>query len=238
MTSVERPEKETTKRHLVLRALLQPIVLLPILSTLLFVPAGRLDWGMGWAVLGAYLAGLGLTNLLVSLRDPGLARERANTPATAKKWDRILTNLANLPAFLMLPIAGLDRRLSWSPQVGWPVQLIALVVFVLGYALFGWAMMANRFFSSLVRIQKDRGHAVVSSGPYQYIRHPGYLGMMALYLSAPLALGSLWAMVCGAMSGCLYIVRTVLEDGVLREELEGYGEYAGKVRYRLLPGVW
>jgi protein-S-isoprenylcysteine O-methyltransferase Ste14 len=108
---------------------------------------------------------VGLTNLLVSLRDPGLARERVNTPATAKKWDRILTNLANLPTLLMLPFAGLDRRYGWSPQVSWPIQLISLTVFVLGYALLGWAMMANRFFSPLIRIQKDRGHVVVSDGP-------------------------------------------------------------------------
>jgi protein-S-isoprenylcysteine O-methyltransferase Ste14 len=238
MTSVEKPEEEKVKRHLVLRALLQLTILLPILSALLFIPAGRLDWVMGWVVLGAYLVGLGLTNLLVSLRNPELARERADTPATAKKWDRILTNLANLPTLLMLPIAGLDIRFGWSPRVGWSVQLMALVVFVLGYALFGWAMMANRFFSSLIRIQKDRGHVVVSSGPYRYIRHPGYLGMIAMQLSAPLALGSLWAMVFGGISRCLYIVRTVLEDKTLQEELVGYREYVKMVHYRLIPRVW
>jgi protein-S-isoprenylcysteine O-methyltransferase Ste14 len=122
--------------------------------------------------------------------------------------------------------------------VSWPIQLISLTVFVLGYALLGWAMMANRFFSPLIRIQKDRGHVVVSDGPYQHIRHPGYLGMMALQLSAPLALGSLWAMVFGGVSSCLYIVRTALEDKTLQEELAGYREYVKKVHYRLVPRVW
>jgi protein-S-isoprenylcysteine O-methyltransferase Ste14 len=238
MIVVDTPKHETTRRQLVFQALLQPIVLLPILGGLLFIPAGSLDWIMGWAVLSAYLGGLGLTNLLISLYHPDLAKERANTPSSAKKWDRTLTNLANLPTLLMLPVAGLDKKYGWSPQVSWPVQLGALVIFVLGYAMVGWAMMANRFFSSLVRIQKDRGHVVVSNGPYRYLRHPGYLGMIALQLSAPLALGSLWAMVFGVISGCLYIVRTILEDRTLQEELEGYREYALEVHYRLLPWIW
>ncbi len=238
MTSVGNSEGELSRRHLVSRALLQPIVLLPILGALLFGAAGRLDWVMGWAVLIAYLAGLGLTNLLVIVHDPGLALERAHTPATAKQWDRTLTQLVNLPTLLMLPVAGLDLRHGWSPVVARSVQLGALAIFLLGYTLVVWAMRANRFFSSLVRIQQDRGHVVVSSGPYRYVRHPGYLGFIALALSAPLALGSLWALVCGGISSCLYLLRTVLEDRTLQEELEGYSTYAEQVRYRLLPGIW
>lgn len=227
-----------SRRHLVLRALSQPVILLPILGALLFIPAGQLDWMMGWAVLSAYLVGLGATNLLVSLRHPDLAWERSHIPATAVKWDKTLTNLANLPTFLMLPVAGLDTRFGWSPRFAWSIQLAALAVFILGNILVGWAMVTNRFFSSLVRIQVERGHVVVFSGPYRFIRHPGYLGMMAMQLLAPLALGSLWAMICGGMSGCLYIVRTILEDRTLQEELPGYTNYARKVCYRLLPGIW
>jgi protein-S-isoprenylcysteine O-methyltransferase Ste14 len=238
MTFVDKSEGEPTRRHLVLRALLQPIALLPILGALLFGPAGRLDWMMGWAVLIGYLAGLALTNLLVIHHDPGLARERAYTPATAKQWDRTLTQVVNLPTLLMLPVAGLDLRYGWSPTVARSVQLAALTVFFLGYALVIWAMRANRFFSSLVRIQQDRGHVVVSGGPYRYVRHPGYLGFIALALSAPLALGSLWAMACGGISCCLYLLRMALEDRTLREELEGYRAYAEQVRYRLMPRIW
>lgn len=238
MTFVDKSEGESTRRHLVLQALLQPMVLLPILGALLFGPAGRLDWVMGWAVLLAYLCGLAVTNLLVIARDPGLARERAYAPATAKQWDRTLTQVVNLPTLLMLPAAGLDLRYGWSPPVARSAQLMALAVFLLGYALVIWAMMANRFFSSLVRIQQDRGHAVVSSGPYRCIRHPGYLGFIALALTAPLALGSLWALACGGITSCLYLLRTVLEDRTLQEELEGYSVYAEQVPYRLLPGIW
>jgi protein-S-isoprenylcysteine O-methyltransferase Ste14 len=231
-------EGGSTRRHLVMQALLQPAVLLPILGALLFGAAGHLDWVMGWAVLIAYLVGLALTNLLVIVHDPGLARERAHTPATAKQWDRRLTQLVNLPTLLMLPVAGLDLRYGWSRPVARSVQLAALAIFLLGYALIIWAMMANRFFSSLLRIQQDRGHVVVSGGPYRYVRHPGYLGFIALALSAPLALGSLWAMACGGISCCLYLLRMALEDRTLREELEGYRAYAEQVRYRLMPGIW
>ena len=227
-----------TRIQIIARALLQPIILLPVLGALLFFPAGHLDWFMGWVVLGAYLDGLGLINILVSLRHPDLVRERIHAPETAKRWDRTLTSLANLPTFLMLPVAGFDRRFGWTTQVTWPVQLAALVVFILGYGLVGWAMITNRFFSSLVRIQQERGHVVVSGGPYQYIRHPGYLGMIAMQLSAPLVLGSLWALICGGISGCLYILRTYLEDNTLLEELPGYREYVKKVPYRLMPWVW
>jgi protein-S-isoprenylcysteine O-methyltransferase Ste14 len=211
---------------------------LPLLAALLFIPAGDMDWAMGWAVLGVYLTGLCLFNLLVILHDPELAKERVNPPAGTKKWDRTLTNLANLPILLILPVAGLDRRYGWSPPLGLPIQEAALVGLVVALILVAWAMMTNRFFSSLVRIQADRGHTVVSDGPYRFVRHPGYLGMMAMVLSAALALGSLWGLICGVLAGCLYIVRTALEDRTLREELPGYTEYARKVRYRLLPWVW
>jgi protein-S-isoprenylcysteine O-methyltransferase Ste14 len=227
-----------SRRRMIVRALLHPVVLLPLLGALLFIPAGGIDWPMGWAVLGVYLTGLCLFNLLVILYDPGLAQERVNPPAGAKKWDRTLTNLSNLPILLILPIAGLDRRYGWSPPVDWAVQVAALVGLALTLVLIGWAMMSNRFFSALVRIQVDRGHTAVSSGLYRYIRHPAYLGMMAMPLAAALALGSLWGMVCGAIAGSLYIVRTALEDRTLREELPGYEEYVRKVRYRLVPWIW
>jgi protein-S-isoprenylcysteine O-methyltransferase Ste14 len=197
-----------------------------------------MDWAMGWAVLGVYLTGLCLFNLLVILHDPELAQERVRPPEGTKKWDRTLTNLANLPILLILPVAGLDRRYGWSPPLGLPIQVAALVGLVLALVLVAWAMMTNRFFSSLVRIQADRGHTVVSNGPYRLVRHPGYLGMMAMVLSAAPALGSLWGLICGVLAGCLYIVRTALEDRTLQEELPGYADYARKVRYRLMPWVW
>ena len=218
---------------------LQVIVLLPILAALLFIPAGRLDWVMAWILLGVYLAGLFVTSLLAALIDPELARERRKAPQGAKSWDKLLIHLSNLLFFLvMLPLSGLDKRFGWSPQVHLAVQIIALVGFVLGYGLVGWAMASNRFFSAIVRIQDNRGHVVASGGPYRYVRHPGYVGMITMLLVAPLVLGSLWALLPAGLAALLYVVRTAMEDKTLHEELAGYAEYARRVRYRLLPGVW
>ncbi len=238
MTGAEDPGKAVFQRRMILRAVVHPVVLLPLLGALLFIPAGSADWPMGWAVLGVYLTGMGLFNLLVILRDPALAMERVKPPEGTKKWDRTLTQLANIPICLILPLAGVDKRFGWTPPLAWPVQVGALVGLALALVLIGWAMMSNRFFSSLVRIQAERGHTVASGGPYRYVRHPAYLGLLAMPLTAALALGSLWSLICGAAAGCLYIARTVLEDRALREELPGYLEYARRVRYRLLPRIW
>jgi protein-S-isoprenylcysteine O-methyltransferase Ste14 len=99
-------------------------------------------------------------------------------------------------------------------------------------------MLSNRFFSPTVRIQSDRGHQVISGGPYQIIRHPGYSGWILQMLAAPLALGSWWGLIPGLLSACLYGIRTALEDRTLHRELPGYTDYAARVRYRLLPGIW
>jgi len=237
MQPAEKPV-EKTDRLLLLNAVLGPLVLLPLMAALLFIPAGDAGWAMGWAVLAVYLGGLLATNLLVSLRNPGLARERLHIPPSAKKWDRTLTTLANLSIFLMLPAAGLNRRCGWPPEVDLALQWSFLAVYLLGYTLFGWAMLSNRFFSSQVRIQADRGHVVESGGPYRFVRHPGYLGAVVTLLSIPLALGSVWAAVFGVISAGLYILRTALEDKTLLQELPGYREYARVVRYRLLPLIW
>jgi protein-S-isoprenylcysteine O-methyltransferase Ste14 len=126
-----------------------------------------------WAVLGVHLTGLRALNVLVILRNPDPARERVQTPSGTKRWDRIQTNLANLPILMILPLAGLDRRWGCSPAADIRAQMAALVVLALALELIGWAMMSNRFFSALVRIQMDRGHEVVSGGPCRYVRHPG-----------------------------------------------------------------
>ena len=116
--------------------------------------------------------------------------------------------------------------------------MAGLVVFVLGMGLMTWAMIVNNFFSLVVRIQKDRGHTVVSSGPYAYVRHPGYIGGILFQLATPVMLGTLWALVPAGLAACLIVIRTVLEDKTLQAELDGYKDYAARVRYRLLPGVW
>jgi protein-S-isoprenylcysteine O-methyltransferase Ste14 len=141
-------------------------------------------------------------------------------------------------SLVIMLVAGLNFRFGWPPAVALWVQLLALAVLVLGFASGTWAMFANRFFSGIVRIQADRGHSVVSAGPYCYVRHPGYVSAIIGNLSMPLALGSVWALIPAVITVVLIVVRTALEDRTLRAELPGYAEYAQRVRYRLLPGVW
>jgi protein-S-isoprenylcysteine O-methyltransferase Ste14 len=135
-------------------------------------------------------------------------------------------------------IAGLDERFSWSPDLPDYIQIIALAVIFLGSMFGTWAMLANRFFSSHVRIQTDRGHNVVSSGPYRILRHPGYAGAVLGWVAAPVFFSSIWVVIPAVFAIAAGILRTSLEDQTLQEELPGYKEYASKVRYRLVPGIW
>ncbi len=139
--------------------------------------------------------------------------------------------------FATFLIAGLDERFHWSPASSVNIHLINLTFFILGNALIGWSMASNKFFSMGVRIQDERGHTVVSGGPYQYVRHPGYAGIIVNAIFTPMLLGSLWAFIPALLSASLFVVRTGL-DHTLQQELEGYKEYSQKVRYRLLPGIW
>jgi protein-S-isoprenylcysteine O-methyltransferase Ste14 len=131
----------------------------------------------------------------------------------------------------------LNFRFGWPPEVAVWLQVAGFALYVLGWAIHLWAMAANRYFALVVRIQTDRGQTVATGGPYRYVRHPGYVGGILVSVAAALVLGSAWALIPGALGGLL-LVRTILEDRTLQRELDGYCEYAGRVRYRLLPGVW
>jgi protein-S-isoprenylcysteine O-methyltransferase Ste14 len=194
---------------------------------------------MGWAALGAFVAGtLGLS-LVALTGGPGLAEERLRPGVGAKSWDRHLTSAAKMLLIAgMLPVSRLDHRFSWSPQLAAAPSMIALAVFALGYAAVAWAMRVNPFFSSVVRIQVERAHAVAVTGPYRYVRHPAYLAIILQFLAVHIALGSFFAYIPATLACGVYVLRTALEDGTLRGELAGHSDYAARVRYRLLPGVW
>jgi len=178
-------------------------------------------------------------NALVILpKDPELIAERAETKEDTKNWDRTLTRIAYAPYLSIWAVAGLDMRFGWSGKFALAIELLALVFVALGYGLVSWAMASNRFFSRGVRIQKDRGHAVATGGPYRFVRHPGYAGTITYSLATPLSLGSLWALIPAGLFACIMAIRTVLEDRTLREELDGYEDYARRVHYRLVPRIW
>jgi protein-S-isoprenylcysteine O-methyltransferase Ste14 len=200
----------------------------------------RWDWWEAWVYVIISVLGFVVSRLLVSRRHPDLIAERARymQHENAKYWDKKLAPLMGLFGILVLLVIGLDARLDWSPNFSLLVKIISLVIILGGNALTFFALIENRFFSSMVRLQTDRGQQVVSSGPYRWIRHPGYAGALLTYLVMPLFLNSALAFLPTLFTIGLYIIRTDLEDKFLQAELEGYRDYAKRVRYRLLPGIW
>ena len=214
------------------------IILFPFLPILI-------TWNWGWleawlyALLGIF--GFIISRILAAKRHPDLLVERGKFAQheDIKSWDKILSRLVGLGGALMPLVAGLDMRAGWSDiQFSWTWKIIALIIIVLGYALGTWALMENRFFSGVVRIQTDRGHHVVDSGPYRWIRHPGYVGGLLAAFATPILLDSLWTFGVVALYTLILIIRTALEDRTLQDELPGYAEYAQRTRYRLFPGIW
>ncbi len=213
-------------------------VSLLVVAVLLFWTAGRTGWWQAWAAIGVWVAYFVTTDYILLRTNPELIAERLKPPRSAKKWDRAIVSILRLTQLVRYIVAGLELRYSWTNGFPLWVQITGLVMSILGQGLFGWAMVSNAFFSQVVRIQSDRGHAVVTQGPYRFLRHPSYLGGMVFDLGLGFLLGSWWALLAGGVCAVLFIIRTVLEDRTLQIELPGYQEYARKVRYRLLPGIW
>ena len=220
-----------------LRSILVTTVYLLILGTLLFASAGSLDWPMAWAALGTYLT---TSALSIVFADRDLVVERGRMRTDGDRHDALLAAVSFLFFYpITLVIAGLDvGRFEWSPDyaLGW--QLLALALYILGNLLGFWAVICNRYFSTFARIQDDRGHSVETRGPYGYIRHPGYAGTILAAIALPPALGSLWAFIPAVIGASGFVVRTALEDAALQQDLAGYGAYADRVKYRLIPGLW
>jgi protein-S-isoprenylcysteine O-methyltransferase Ste14 len=215
-----------------------PIVFsLAITSVCLFGSSGRLNWSNAWVLLGLNFAASVASSALLS-RNPGLLAERRNVKA-GKKWDKPIVGIVVLLGPVATWItAGLDTRFHWSDGMPPSAFVAGVVVAILSAALIAWAMHSNKFFSSVVRIQKDRGHVVVTSGPYRFLRHPAYTGMSAFTLATPLILNSRWAFAPAMVTAAVTGLRTVLEDRTLHNELEGYADYARRVKYRLVPLIW
>jgi len=208
------------------------------LPAILIATSGRPDWAMAWVVSGVVMGCLCANGAVLMRVNPDVLQERLQLHRGAEPWDVVLVSIMGVFALGACFVAGLDRRFGWSPPVALPIQVAALAVVVLGDHVILWAMAVNRFFSKLVRIQRDRAHRVVTQGPYRCVRHPGYVGWIVMCGALPVALGSLWALVPAALTIGVVVVRTALEDRTLLRELEGYAQYARRVRYRLLPGVW
>ena len=216
------------------------VVYLMIPLTLL-ICGGDFGWWQAWlySVL-IVAAGLG-GRMWAEQRHPGLTAERQNIENIrgAKAWDKVLAPLMAVSlVFPMVIVAGLDHRYDWSPEFPLWLNVIGFILIALGYAFAAWAVAENRFFYSVVIIQTDRGHVVCDSGPYRFVRHPGYAGNIFPLFGIVLALGSVWTLVPAVVALLISVLRTVLEDRTLQEELPGYRDYARRVRYRLIPGIF
>lgn len=209
-----------------------------ILVALVFLPVGRIDWTPGWIFIAVLVAAFGVSALLLARVNPMIYRARSRFQPGTKTWDLVLLTVL-FPAILSeIPLASLDAgRMRWS-DVPLFVVLIGYVLLVGGIAVTAWAQAVNPFFEPGVRIQTERSQRVITSGPYRFVRHPGYSAAIVMFAGIPLALGSWWALLPAALAIAVLVLRTGLEDRLLRSELSGYAEYVRRTRYRLVPGLW
>jgi len=217
------------------------VLLYLIIPLVLLICGGDLHWRQAWLYsLLIFAAGIG-GRLWAEQRHPGLLAERQNIEnfETAKPWDKVLAPLMAISiGFPMVIVAGLDHRYNWSTDFPLWVIVIGFISILLGYSFAVWALAENRFFYSVVLIKTDQGHVVCDSGPYRFVRHPGYAGNIPPLFGIAFALGSVWTLIPAVVALIITIIRTVLEDRALQEELPGYRDYSQRVPYRLIPGIY
>jgi protein-S-isoprenylcysteine O-methyltransferase Ste14 len=234
-TPTEQDNSKLDTRKNILKRLIQVTISVILIAIVLLVSAGKIDWIYAWVYIASSLLVIIINAFIFP---PELISERGRKKDNVEKWDKLITGLLILPWLALYIVSGLDIRFGLSLELASWIHISGLVIFILGNALVSWAMISNIYFSTAVRIQYDRGHHVSIGGPYRFMRHPGYLGMIIYLLATPLILGSIWAFIPASLTGILFIIRTAFEDNTLKNKLEGYKEYAERVKYRLIPGIW
>jgi protein-S-isoprenylcysteine O-methyltransferase Ste14 len=231
MTALALSDKARTQ--MILRALAAPLLMIG----LLFFVAGRWDYWQAWiyTILNMIILILMATRLTQSAE---LVEERLNPKAGMKGWDKFYFAVTTPLYIIALVVGGLDARFGWTTNMPLTVYLASVLLYLLGQAIFLWARYTNNYFSSVVRIQTDRGQTVCKDGPYRYVRHPGYVGGFLFTISVGLMLGSWWASIPQVIAALMIIWRTAREDKTLQAELPGYADFTKETKYRLLPGVW
>ena len=206
--------------------------------SVLLISAGRLDYWQGWVYAGLSLL-MSLATRLILRKDPDLEKERMRPGVGAKTWDKKLLGLGLLLTLAMLVVAGLDSgRYNWYPHLSWIWFTPGVILNLAGMTMFLFALKENRFFSAVVRIQNDRKQTVCKTGLYSVIRHPGNAGMILGTIGLPLLFMSAWCAIPVLLSIIVIVIRTYMEDILLKEELEGYRDYQRITHFRLVPGVW
>lgn len=231
---------ETLKNNGSAKVILQALFFVVIMPFLPLLISGKWDWWEGWAygLLGFF--SFAISRVLAAKRHPDLIAERAKfmQHKDAQTWDKKIIPMIGLAGVLLVVVSGLDQLFGWTRIFSIWVRVLGLIILLAGYSISSYALITNRFFSGMVRLQTERGQHVVSSGPYYWVRHPGYAGGLLSYLATPLLLNSYWLFLPVLITVGLYVLRTSLEDRFLHENLTGYREYAKQVRFRLLPGIW
>ena len=229
-----------TQKTFTLRVVVQMMLLVFAAPLIPMIMSGQWRWWQAWAYAIASALAFIVSRVIAGRRHPDLIAERARfmQAKDTKPWDKVLAPLLGIGSILVLAVIGLDRFYGWSTAFSTAANVVGLIGVLVGYAFSSWALIENRFFSGTVRIQTERGHHVISTGPYRIVRHPGYAGGLFGYVFIPILLDSLWAFIPTALLCIIMIVRTALEDKTLQEELPGYQEFTQKTKYRLFPGVW
>ena len=221
------------------RAGIRLVLMIAIVLGVALSISGRRDWWFAWVYILLSLVNTVFYMGVMYKNHPELLHERLNATKHAQGWDKLLVGGFSLFGILgVWIVASLDVRFGWSIPLGVVGQSVFVFLSMLGLILANWAVGTNRFFSSMVRLQDDRGHKVVDNGPYAIVRHPGYAGSLLYYLTLPVGLGAYWALVPALIAILLFAIRTWKEDSFLQKELEGYKDYTQRVRFRLIPGVW
>jgi protein-S-isoprenylcysteine O-methyltransferase Ste14 len=228
------------RKDLTLRVIIQLIIVVLVAPFIPMIISGQWSWWQAWAYALVSILAFVVSRIIVNRVHPDLIQERARflNAKDTKSWDKLLAPLLGLGTILILVVAGLDKYYDWTSASSLTVNLIALFGIIFGYSFSSWALVENRFFSGTVRIQTERGHHVISTGPYRIVRHPGYAGGLFGYIFIPLLLNSVWAFIPAILLGIVMVIRTALEDRTLQAELPGYKEYTRRTRYRLLPWIW
>ena len=226
---------ETKLSH---KIIIRGILSYGLIVALTFICAGRLNYWQGWIYNGLNILFVLLTYYYLS-DNTGLIAERLKPGEGMKPWDKIFFIISTLIYFIVIIFCALDvGRFGWVPELHLFWVIVGIGLYAVGQLIILWAKKKNKFFSSVVRIQKERGHKVCKEGPYAYVRHPGYVGGLIYTLATPLVLGSFWGLVINLVTILPLLVRTYLEDKTLQKELDGYLEYTKEVKYRLVPKIW
>lgn len=228
------------KKRSIVRIVIMLLLVLVIFPLLPMIISGRWDWWQAWTMGVLFILSFVVSRAIAAGKTPDILKERANyaTQGNTQAWDKWLSPVVAFGSVFILLAAGLDELFNWSPDLPLELELLGLALILFGYIFGSYAFVENAFFSGTVRLQPERGQTVISTGPYAWVRHPGYLGSLIASLGMPLLLDSWWAFVPVVIFGSFFVLRTKLEDRFLQENLPGYSDYAKKVHYRLFPGIW